>query len=271
MAPADEPSTDSTDSGPGPDPVPDPPQSSDASLLARLPFVRPDRYFARSRPNRPFVHALVAVAVVTAAIAAGIWVLGGAIAGAVDEAGITVENPDRPDDVFCDDGESSSEFTPDGCDAPERVPAGAVFRDAIGQFVAAMLFGLPVIWFLTGVGLHLLATLANGDGALTDSLSVAAWGMVPSIGVGSLNLALLVWLLEHHRFEAATLPAFTTEFQSLLGGQWGLAFGAVSALGLTWAAVVHFHGLREALDLSGPAAATAAALVWVVFALFGLA
>jgi hypothetical protein len=240
-----------------------------AGRLARLPFVRPDRHFARPRSERSFARALLVVGVTTVAVAVAVWILGGAIADAATEAGLTVDNPDRPAETFCEDDFGSGEFTPSGCDEPKRVPAGEALREAMGQYVGAMLFGVPVVWFLTGVGLHVVATLAGGDGPLTESLSIAAWGMVPSIGVSSINFVALLWVIDRHRFDATTVSAFATEVQAVLG-EWGLVFGAVSAVGLAWSAVVHYHGLHRALDCSTAGAATGAVVIAALFGLLGL-
>lgn len=103
-----------------------------------------------------------------------------------------IDNPDRPPEIICD---MASSGQPSGCDEPATisVEVGDLFWDAVVEQLPTVFAGVVIFWFLTGVGLHLVAGGYVGEGSFGQTLSVVAWSML--INVLSVAISgLLLWL-----------------------------------------------------------------------------
>ena len=227
----------------------------------RTPLLRPDSYFERHDGSPPLAHAAAAVAVVTLVTAGGLAVFLGEFAAALDVP-ITVDNPAYPGEMFCED--SMFDDTPTGCSEPETVERslGALVAEELSWLPPATVVLVPLFWLVQGGVLHAASALADGEGAFADTLTVAGWGMVPSLA-----RLLAVGALVIYRLRTAALPRTPEGAVDALRA----AIGGVEVSGLlaavavaVWAGVIRTYGLADARDLSVGTAA------WVVGVLTAL-
>lgn len=233
----------------------------------RTPLLRPDRYFDRHGGSPPLAHAAAVVALVAVALAAGLAVLLGEFAAALD-ATVTVDNPAYPGDPFCDD--SPLENTPSGCSEPATVERrlGAVVAEELSWLPPVALAAVPLFWLVEAGVLHATSALAGGDGPFHDTLAVSGWAMAPGLarllGVG----ALVVYRLRTAEIPGAPENAVAALEAALAG------VGAVSLLAAVvvavWAGAIRTYGIGEARDHPVGEAAAIVAVLTVVGLVFEL-
>lgn len=229
----------------------------------RTPLLRPRRYFEAHDGSPPLWHAAAAVAVVSVASAVGLAIILDQFAAALDVP-ITVDNPDYPGETFCEN--AAFDEPPAGCDEPPTVERqlGAMVAEELSWLPAAVFVIVPLWWAIQAGVLHAASALADGSGSLADTLSVAGWGMAPSL----LRLV-AVGALATQRLHAASVPAdpdaAVAVLESALTGieLLGLAAALVVAV---WAGVIRTYGLASARDLR----VSTAAVVVGVLTVFGL-
>lgn len=242
--------------------------------MVPLPPLRPSRYFEERAPGLSLGRALVVVLLVAVVVTAAVGVVGNALAASTE--GTVTETTMEPwSDEQCESFEQmNTTHTPEPCaiDEPrtrER-PVADVVRNAMGQVLPFVFAAVPVAWLLTAVGLHVVSAFAGGRGSFTETLAVAAWGMVPTAASALVVTGVMYWDFRHTTIRASSPEAFQRQAEAFLASQPDLLFAAVNLLAVAWAAYVHFHGMRHARDLSRDDAAVTAGVVAVVTLLLTL-
>lgn len=105
-----------------------------------------------------------------------------------------VNNPNRPPDWACEERTCSVAGFP-GCDRPKKVPLGDGMWDAVGKALLLVFIAPFFVWFVSAVALHVLSAFGDGEGSFGNTVSITAWGMLPSllqtvVGFGFLYLTL---------------------------------------------------------------------------------
>lgn len=242
-------------------------------MSPRTPLVHPGRYFSDREPDR--ARGLVAAALFTAATAGLVFGVGAVFADRIDGT-VTVDNPDRPPEAFCDSAggnpfESTSVPGFD-CSAPEKIERNvdAVLNDAVGQLLGPALVGAPVGLLVAAASLHAGTALAGGRGGFGATFTVTAWGFVPAVVAMPVSLALLWLTMDPVIVTPATDPetlrttvtgSFDPHSPPLL---------AVNLAATAWSAVVWTAGLEHCRDVSRGGAGTVAVAVAGLFALLSL-
>lgn len=247
--------------------MPSPPSALRGAGSAALD--RSAAFFEREWVRSPVV-VLVIVAAVAVLTAAGVAGLGVVFEATIDQQ-VTVDNPAHTPDWVCENEEPNSAFA-DGCDEPEtiRVDAGEQLREVTMRFVPILLVGVPIWWVVFGGALHVGTLVAGGDGSIGDSLSIAAWALVPELlrlaaGIVAIRLA-----LDAASVGGTTPEALVDEATAAITSVEGpLAVASLLTIAVQWWIVV--GGLETRHDLSRGAAAGLAALFGVVAFLFALA
>ncbi|WP_256297266.1 YIP1 family protein [Haloarchaeobius salinus] len=138
--------------------------------------------------------ALVVVGLAIA-LAVGVTILGGILAGTVDGT-VMVDNPDRPPQGICDAFDNDSPAT-EGCEEPAEIErdAGSLVREAANGFLGTVVVAPFLLWLAGGVTVYLGGLLAGGDTSLSGSFSVAGWAAVPEFGRLVAGIAILQFAL----------------------------------------------------------------------------
>lgn len=148
------------------------------------PLLRPRRYFAASEVNFFRVMAVVAVLLFTGPLA--VYGIGWVITDSVDGT-VTVDNPERPPDFFCEDR--------GGCEEPEQIEqdVDTVIWDVMDRFVGPAFLAYPLILGVLTLLLHGGVWVVGGDRGWFPTLAVAAWGLLPTVAIVAVSIAGL-WL-----------------------------------------------------------------------------
>lgn len=236
--------------------------------MVPLPPLRPSEYFAERAPGLSLGRAVVVVLLVTVVVTAAIAVLGNALAASTE--GTVTETTMEPwPESQCESFEEmNTSHTPEPCgiDEPQtrERPVSDIVRGAMGEVLPVVFVAVPIAWLLTAVGLHVASAVAGGRGSFTDTLAVAAWGMVPTGASALAATTVLYWNLRHTTIRATSPEAFERQAEAFVAAQPDPLLTAINVLAVAWAAYVHFHGVRHARDLSRDGAAATAGVVAVV-------
>lgn len=223
------------------------------------PLVRPATFFAERDLDG------LRILVVLGAVGIGLFVLyfaGGWILADRIDGTVSVDNPDRPSDTFCE-GDLQVVDQSD-CDQPRTIEKNvdSLLWRAWGKTAGTLLVGFPILWLLIGILLHVGAWLAGGENGIFPSFAVAAWGLVPSLVSGIVGILIL-----YVTFDPITVtPAnqgtvLETATESLRGvGSNGWILSLVASV---WTAVIWRFGLEyrngisdvEAWSVAGSVAA----------------
>lgn len=147
---------------------------------------------------------------------------------------VVVDNPAYPGDYYCD---SELGRPPTGCSEPATLERSqsAVFAESVRE-VGFMLSVLTFFGFLGSVILLAGASFRyHGEGSLSNSVRVAAWGTVPFALVLTANALILGY----------TLLESGTTYE--VGGTVGRSFavmGFATVVASLWAAYLWYAGLR---------------------------
>jgi hypothetical protein len=236
-------------------------------------LLRPGRFFEERAP-RPSLASAFAVVFLVALVSTAIfgfvgWSMSQRMTGTTQ-----IDNPNRPDETFC-----SGEFFADGagnlseaCDRPEQktVVIGDLIWKGFQKKIPFVFLGVLAAWPLTAIGLHIASAVAGGEGSFSNTLSVAGWGMLPSlvqmlVGIGLFSLA-----LRGADLSGSNPQVVLDQLQSLVATARGGSL-LVSALGTAWQWVVWTYGLKHARRLSTEAAAAAAGAIALLSFLASLA
>ncbi|WP_161972929.1 Yip1 family protein [Halostella pelagica] len=238
-------------------------------MSPRTPLLRPDRYFDGRQIS--LARGIAVVLLVTVGLTAGVYSLGFIVTENIDGT-VTVDNPDRPPENFCDGTFESANSNAD-CDEPATVDKDIdVFLwKAVGSVAGQMIVGVPVLWLFVGLLLYAGSWLFDGDGPRSNAWVVAAWGLVPSVVSFAAVLVVLSLTFDPVTVTAGTDP---TVFRDDVIGELGVlhTVGAVfGLLGTLWGAVIWRFGLEDGRNLSGTGASIVAGAVAVFMFLFGAA
>lgn len=224
-----------------------------------------EHYFARSA-----AVGFVVVLALAITLAASVLYLGGLLAGSTD-ATVTMDNPDRPPEWVCEaHGDDPDSALGAGCDEPETIErsAGALLREAAGEYVAPVFFFSLALWPIAGVTIFVFARLAGGDGGFLATLGVAAWGAVPEFVRLFAGLVGLRYALGGTTF-AGPIGSFPDQLVTALAPL-ELPLLVASLVTLLWQWHLLAAGVEEVHDLSRSAAAVAVGIPLAVWGLIGL-
>lgn len=241
-------------------------------MRPRTPLLRPDRYFARRTPDP--VRGLILAVVVTLGFLVTIWMLGAVFMDRIDGT-VAVDNPDRPPEAFCDDETGSAFEEMNGsaydCDAPAQVDRDidTILGDALSQFYGPVLVGLPIVLLLAAALLHVGTALFDANGGFAQTLTVTAWGFVPTLVLMPVSVAALWVLMDPVTLSSASDPAAFRDPVMASLERWRPVALALNAVGSLWGAAVWTFGLESARSVTRSQAATVAGTVTVLFLVFG--
>ncbi|SNZ12406.1 Yip1 domain-containing protein [Natronoarchaeum philippinense] len=231
----------------------------DAARALRQFLLSPAAFFEERPPARTFPIAAGLVVLLAVCLTGGILALESILEGAID-ATVTMDNPDRPPEPFCDGefGESGSSFD-DGCDEPRTIErdAGALVAEAMRSFLWIGMVVPFVMWFLGGVVLFGAGRLAGGDPSLGGAFALAGWAAVPElarlvVGIGSLWVVLSNTTITDFEQADVALDAALAPVTP-----W-LALASLLTIGWQW--YILSAGLSKDADLSRAAAGVAVAV-----------
>ncbi|AFK18354.1 YIP1 family protein [Haloferax mediterranei ATCC 33500] len=237
----------------------------------RTPLLKPRKYFESKTPPLDFGRALVAVAVVTVVITAGVGGILWTFTQQLDQQ-VSVDNPEHYPEHACEQYEPGGAFddmeAPSGCDpsVPETLDKrlGDLIWQEYSWIPLAMLVFVPLVWLFEGSLLHLGSWLVGGDGRFTDSLVVSGWGMVPMVfrvlTVGTFVVYQLKQVSIPSNPEGA-LNAMQASFSGL-----GLVSTVAMLVVVAWGTYIRTYGLARARDIDIGSAAS----VTVGLSLIGL-
>jgi len=179
-----------------------------------------------------------------------------------------IDNPDRPSEIICE----ASSGQPSGCGEPATisVEVGDLFWDAAVEQLPAVFAGVVLLWFLTGVGLHLVAGGYVGEGSFGQTLEVVAWSML--INVLSVAISgLLLWLATQQVDLAVSSPEqLLSQMQRLtttlpgLGSQLVQVIALVAQVGVWTAGLTVVHRNERAVAAVGSVIVGTVSLVLIV-------
>lgn len=143
----------------------------------RTPLLRPGRFFAERELHATRLAVVLTLLVLS--LPAAMWGVGWVLTDRVDGT-VTVENPDRPPEPFCQD---APESMAEGCDEPAQIErdVDAVLWEAIGELVLPALIGFLVVLFIVGGLLHVGSWMLGGENGAAESFAVALWGLFPQV------------------------------------------------------------------------------------------
>ena len=229
------------------------------------PLLRPDRFFAEAEFH---VLRLLAVAIVlTFSVPVAVSGLGWIVTERVDGT-ITVDNPNRPSESYC---ENAPPIADAGCDAPARIEqdVDVSIQRAVDDLLSATILAVPIALLVNGGILHAGSWLLNGEdsedgeggddgeggegdeGGAAESFAVALWGMAPAV----VPLGVLL-LVVYATFDPTTVTPETDPgaFADHLWAEFRTAFRVapfVSAAAALWSGIIWRFGLVDMRGLSG--------------------
>ncbi|MFH5797444.1 Yip1 family protein [Haladaptatus sp. CMAA 1911] len=236
-------------------------------------LLRPNRFFEERSPRPRLASAFAVVLVVALASTALFGFVGWTMTQRM--TGTTqIDNPNRPSDTFCND-----DFFTDGagnlseeCDRPKQktVVIGDLVWKEFQEKIPLVFLGVLVAWPFTAIGLHVASAVAGGEGSFSNTLSVAGWGMLPSLVQMLVGIGLFYLALRGADLSGSDPQVLLDQLQSLVAtARGGSAF--VALLGTAWQWVVWTSGLKHARRLSTGAAAVSAGAIALLSFLAALA
>jgi len=163
--------------------------------LVRQFLLEPRTFFEEHGTTSTLPVAALAVVGLAIALAVGVTIVAGMLAGAV-QGTVMVDNPDRPPQGICDAFDNDSRVS-EGCDEPAEIErdAGSLVREAANGLVGTVVFAPFLLWLAGGVTVYLGGLLVGGDTSLSGSFSVAGWAAVPEFARLLAGLAILRFAL----------------------------------------------------------------------------
>ena len=236
-------------------------------------LLRPNRFFEERSPRPRLASAFAVVLVVALASTALFGFVGWTMTQRM--TGTTqIDNPNRPSDTFCND-----DFFTDGagnlseeCDRPKQktVVIGDLVWKEFQEKIPLVFLGVLVAWPFTAIGLHVASAVAGGEGSFSNTLSVAGWGMLPSLVQMLVGIGLFYLALRGADLSGSDPQVLLDQLQSLVAtARGGSVF--VALLGTAWQWVLWTYGLKHARRLSTGAAAVSAGAIALLSFLAALA
>lgn len=230
-------------------------------------FFAPHRFFAESPHGSSFGVAFVVVTVVAVALTAALAGIGLLFVDAID-ATVTVDNPDRPPEVFCE-GETP-EWYEDDCEEPETIDrdAGSILWDVWTNYLPWIFVGTYLLWIVMGLFVHGAARLAGGEGSLAESLAIVGWALPAELLQAAGAVVFFAWLTAGERITADSEAQLGAEIDALVASV--PEVNPLAFVVAAWQIGIVAYGLRETHDLSLRAAAVACGVVIGAFSLLAL-
>lgn len=125
-------------------------------MAPRTPLIRPGSYFAEREYSPARTLALLGA---TGFATVGLGVAVGLLFARKVDGAVSVDNPDRPPEPFCDTNSSSSVFDESDCAAPAEIERNvdAVLWSAVEDLTGQLLVGALVVLALLVTGLHVVS------------------------------------------------------------------------------------------------------------------
>ncbi|AFZ72715.1 YIP1 family protein [Natronobacterium gregoryi] len=218
-------------------------------------LVRPSQFFEEHRPAETLPIAIGIVVVLAIVCVAAVFLIGSMLAGAVAGT-VTVDNPDRPPEPFCN-GAGAAIGGDRGCDEPETIErdAGELIQDEVTEYVGYALLAPFLMWVLGGVVLFGAVRLANGAPSLSGAYALAGWAALPELVRVLAGLAVIQYVLSD--LTITTLESAPAILESALA-PFGPVLAIATLLVTLWQWFLLTGGLEADADLSRTAAAVAA-------------
>ena len=150
-------------------------------------FLSPAAFFKERPPAETLRMASALVVVFAVCLTATVLLLGSMLGGVVD-ATVTVDNPDRPPEPFCDEDQpissvSPSDGVPEDCDEPETIErdAGVLVQEEIRVYSWLGVVLPFVMWLLGAAVLYGAGRFAGGTPSGRGTLALAGWAALPDI------------------------------------------------------------------------------------------
>ncbi|SEH39328.1 Yip1 domain-containing protein [Halopenitus malekzadehii] len=231
----------------------------------RTALLRPRRFFRSSPYGDSLAIGIGVVLLVAIALTVGILALGVVFDATID-ATVTVDNPDRPDDWVCKQlgGDADSRMY-EACQEPEQIDRdlGSMLREATSGFLHYGFLGVGLWWLLAAGVVHVGARAAGGGGTIRDSLTVAAWALVPELLRLAVGISAIYYAIENTTIEAASPEAFRDELLVAFAGI-ETPLLVVSVATIAWQWWILRGGVTERHDVSTLAAGTVAGAFAVI-------
>lgn len=169
----------------------------DAARTLRQLLLAPAAFFEDRPPAETLPIAAGLVVLLAVCLTGGILLLGSMLGGAID-ATVTMDNPDRPPEPFCDQQSGASDSPVDeNCDEPATIErdAGELVEEAVRDYLWIGLVVPFVMWFFGGAVLYGVGRLAGGAPSFGGTLALAGWAALPelvrlAVGLAGLRIAL---------------------------------------------------------------------------------
>lgn len=225
------------------------------SPLAAL--LTPRRFFAESEYGDSLAAATLVVSVVAVLLTLSAAAIGQLFVDAID-ATVTVDNPDRPPEPFCQ--EPVLETHEADCEKPETIErdAGAILWDVWVDFLPWVFFGIYLVWLVVGTLLHVGAKLTDGEGSWSDSLAVFGWAMPAELLQAAAAIAFFAWLTAGERITATTEGELQREVETLVASIPDI--NPLVIVVAVWQIAIVAYGFREAHDIPVETAVVIAAV-----------
>lgn len=230
-------------------------------ILGQATLLLDDFFAEHELAYDPFPAILIGAGF--AVFLAGAVVALGVVMAATIDVTVTVDNPDRPADWVCDQhGTDATSPWYDRCQEPETIDraVGSMLLDiALARVPLLMLVAL-FFWPILGAMIHVTSWAAGGTGPVSNSLSVAAFGLVPEA-----IRTILVIALFYITFDAATLtgdtPAAVVDQLLTTMTAIGPIILFLSIITSAWQQYILTYGLKHGRNLSIGRAAAAGGIV----------
>lgn len=237
--------------------------------VIRDALLNPDRFFAERTPRPSLGTAATVVLVVALVSTAAVGFIGWTLSQEIT-ATAQVDNPNRPPDWACEDGGFGSDTTnfSSGCDQPrtKTIDMGDKLWEAFSGQLPMIFFASFFGWLLVAAGLHAASGLAGGRGSFSGTLTVAAWGTLPTLFQTAVGGASMYFAIQGMELGGSP-EVLAQQFQSMASRTQSGNL-AVSAFVTLWQAYVWTYGLKHVRNLeTGSAAGAAGVVAFVSFVL----
>jgi hypothetical protein len=220
-------------------------------LAPFTPLLRPGSYFAAGEVN--FFRVMAVFGILLAAGPLTIYGVGWITTANVNGT-VMVDNPERPPEAFCGD---------DGCTEPKRIErdVDSVLWEQLNDLIGPAFIIYPLVLGILTLLLHAGVWLVGGDRGWFPTFAVAAWGLLPSLGIVAAMLVGLWMTIEPVTVApgddiGTALKPLERQFQAFdtyrIGG---------TIVESVWAALIWRAGLREQQGLPNPEATILAGIV----------
>lgn len=235
------------------------------SPLAAL--LTPKRFFAESDRGTDLTAAVAVVTAVAVVMTLAAALIGQFFANAI-EATVTVDNPDRPPEPFCQ--EPVLETHEDACEEPETIErdADAILWEVWTGFLPWVFVGIYLFWIVAGLFIHAAVRLTGGEGSVTDTLAVFGWAIPAELLQAAGAVGFFWWLTAGETVTASTEAQLIAETEALVATI--PEINPLVFIVAAWQIAILAYGLSESHDVSPATAAAASGIVVGIAALLAM-